>query len=693
MSFSFVTAYPWWFLIVCPLAGFLAAGFLYSRSLKKSEAKGLTWSLFGLRFLAVTFLTFLLLGIFIRKQTRDIEKPVIVFAQDDSESLVIGKDSTYLRNDYRKSVEAFIEKLGDEYDVQAYSFGSDFSEGLKWSYKDKETDFSGLFSELEARFSNRNLGAVILASDGIYNKGTNPLFSSANLKAPFFSIALGDTNPRRDLFISRIAANRMAYLGNTFPLQVIVDARKCEGNKSRLTVSKDGKILYSSELSIDKPFFSHTVSLQLEAKETGVQRYTVNVSPVNGELSIKNNTRDVFIDVLDSREKILIVGRAPHPDLGAIRNAIESSQTYQADVLLADDVVKPVNQYNLVILHSIPFNSSNSNSLIQKIREAQVPVLYIAGNGTDWNAMNTLYSSVTVSDNRGRFNEVQPSVNRSFSLFQVTDELRSKLEKFPPLSAPFGIYRSSAGVNVLLFQKIGMVATQNPLMSFTEVNNVRTGMITGDGLWKWRMTDYALHGDHAAFNELFSKIVQFLSSKVNKSQFRINAKNSFAENESVEFDAELYNESFEPVNEDEVGLVITNSDGRKFPFTFSKTATAYHLNAGTFPPGEYSYEANVKGKKLTAKGRFIVTQLIAEQTNTVADHLLLNNLSEGKGGSMYYPDELEKLFNEITARKDITSVSYVQTTMRELIEEKWLFALILLLFGLEWFIRKYNGLY
>lgn len=694
MSFSFVTAYPWWFLLFCPLAGFLAAGILYYRSFRaEPESRTIASVLFAFRSLAITILVFLLFGPFIRKQNKEVEKPVIVFAQDDSESLNIGKDSAYYRTGYREAVSGLIDKLREDYDVQTFSFGSRLTEGLEWKYDDKETDFSELFTELEARYSNRNLGAVIIASDGIYNKGNNPVFSSASLKAPFFTIALGDTNPKKDIFISRVAANKIAYLGNTFPIQVIVDARKCEGATSRLTVRKNGQKLYEAEVKVNREFFSQTFSLQLEAKETGVQHYTINVQNIANELSTRNNTRDLFIDVLDSREKVLIIGRAPHPDLGAIKNGIESSQTYQADVQLIDELKAPLRQYNLVMLHNIPFNSPTSAALVQQLKNASLPVLLINGNSTDWNLLKELSPGLAITDFKGRFNEVQPAVNKSFALFQVTDELRSKIEKWPPLSAPFATYRSAAGLNVLAFQKIGMVTTENPLLSFTEVNGLRTGVITGEGLWRWRMADYALHGDHAAFNELFSKMVQYLSSRVNKSQFRINVKNSFTENEPIEFDAELYNEAFEPVNEDEVSIVLINSESKRFPFTFSKTATAYHLNAGTFPPGEYRYEASVKGKPFSAKGRFIISPLIAEQTNTIADHLMLNNLASAKGGKMYHPSDLEKLYNDLKSREDITSVSFIQTTMKEIIEERWIFFIILIFLAAEWFIRKYNGLY
>ncbi len=38
-----------------------------------------------------------------------------------------------------------------------------------------------------------NLGAVVLAGDGIYNQGVEPLFAASGLSVPIYTIALGDT--------------------------------------------------------------------------------------------------------------------------------------------------------------------------------------------------------------------------------------------------------------------------------------------------------------------------------------------------------------------------------------------------------------------------------------------------------------------------------------------------------------------
>lgn len=261
--------------------------------------------------------------------------------------------------------------------------------------------------------------------------------------------------------------------------------------------------------------------------------------------------------------------------------------------------------------------------------------------------------------------------------------------------APFGNYKSISSNNTMLYQRIGMVETEQPLIVFNSMGGRKTAIIAGEGIWKWRLYDYAVHNNHDIFNKFVSKIVQYLALQVDKSFFRVICKNDFYENEPLLFDAEVYNESYELINNPEVIMNIINSDNKKFPYTFSKTSNAYRLNSGMFPVGEYRYEARVKtgNKILTEEGEFSVSPIQVEFVNTVADHQLLYNLAQKHDGSMVYASNLSDLLEMIGERGDIKSVSYTQKRLKELINLKWVFFLLLILLSAEWFLRKRSGAY
>jgi hypothetical protein len=232
-------------------------------------------------------------------------------------------------------------------------------------------------------------------------------------------------------------------------------------------------------------------------------------------------------------------------------------------------------------------------------------------------------------------------------------------------------------------------------MLFTESQDGRKGIITGEGIWKWRLYDYARHKDHRHFNELINKTVQYLGLREQKKNFRVNHAADFSESQSLIFDAEVYNESYELVTDPEVEMTLKNEEGKQFPYVFNKAGKGYYLDAGKFPPGTYSWEARTTqgGRPLTDAGRFSISAINLEAMNTAADHQLLRQLSRDNGGEMFHPGEIDALAAQILDRDDIKPVTYTRKSYRDLLNDWRLLALIILLLTAEWFLRKRSGSY
>lgn len=126
---------------------------------------------------------------------------------------------------------------------------------------------------------------------------------------------------------------------------------------------------------------------------------------------------------------------------------------------------------------------------------------------------------------------------------------------------------------------------------------------------------------------------------------------------------------------------------------FSRTEVAYQLDAGTLPPGNYSYTAstNFGNKPLKASGLFYVNNIVAEYQQTIANHQLLSTMASTSNGKMYMPKDLLKIVKDIESNEEIKTLSYENRKYEELINFKWLFVLIMSLLTLEWFFRKRNG--
>ncbi len=690
---NIITEYPIWFFLFCLLAGFSYSIFLYWKDKKLNETSiWLTRLMATFRFFAVTVLSFLLLSPLLKSTNREVEKPIIIIAQDNSESLIVGKDSSFIKKEYKEKLQKLINDLGDKYEVRTYSFADKIkeitsSDSLK--FNEKQTDFSSFFDEIETRYSNCNVGAIIVSSDGLFNKGSNPVYSSEKIKTTIYTVALGDTTVNKDIILLKTEHNRLAYLGKEFPIEIVVNAKQLKGKTTTLTVSKGEATLFNQTINLNSDAFILTIPVLLQAKEVGLQHYKVKLSTLPEEVSFANNAADVFIEVLDARQKILILSDAPHPDVAAIKESIESNQNYEVESYLLSDFDKSLKKYNLVILHSLPSMQNPASKILTELNNADIPVWSFSG------ANALLQTDLTKPTYTQKTNEVEPVLDQNFPLFTISDEFRKTVKDFPAVVCPFTTYQTENNSNVLFYQRIGIVDTKKPLMLFNNVGENKIAIFTGEGIWRWRLQDFAAHNNHNLFDEFISKTVQYLSVKADKSFFRITGPTSFLENEAIQLEAEVYNESYELINEPEVNITISNSENKKFPFSFSKTSNAYRLNAGMMPVGEYSYEAKVKiGEKIFLQhGKFSVSALQIELTNTTADHQLLFTLAKKHNGEMVYPKDLDKLVNKLNSRDDIKPISYSEKKLTDLINLKWIFFLILALLSVEWFMRKRNGAY
>jgi hypothetical protein len=694
---SIITQAPVWLIILCLLAGLVYAGALYFKDrFNRTYGQTLATLLGILRFVCVSLLALFLLKPLIKSIDRKVEKPVIVIAQDNSESLVVGKDSSYFKGSYNQSLNELIQKFGDDYEVRTYNFGDHVSEGIdSLQFNQKLTDFSGLLEEIYTRFSGRNLGAIVIASDGLYNKGNNPVYAYKKLNVPVYTIALGDTTIHRDALISNVAVNRLAYLGNKFPMEITIEGRKALGENATLTVSRKGNTLFSENIAFDKERYVRTFPLTLDANEIGLQKYSIHLSNINGEMTMVNNHKDVFIDVLDSRQKVLILAYTPHPDLNAIRDAITANESYKVDVQLAKDFNGELNAYSMIIFHQLPGAGSSGLSLVTTAMEQKIPSIFIWGSNTDFNAFNKLNLGYSLTNFMNNTTDIGGQFADDFALFTLDEKTTNMFKTMPPLTTPFGDYSFSPGVSALLYQQVGQIKTRKPLISFNKVNENKIGLIAGEGIWRWKLSAFQQFESHEVWNNFITKLIQYTAAKEDKSLFRVTGKNDFLENEPIVFDAEVYNQSYEPITNKEVAMRILSEEGKEYNYLFTLNGNRYRLNAGLLPTGNYSYEASVSGDAgiLKEKGEFSVSPLQLEIVNTIADHRLLYQLAKDNNGEMVFPQNMNSLADMVKSKKEIVPISFENKTLNELINYKWILFLILALLCGEWLLRKRAGTY
>lgn len=688
--------YPLWVLLVCPLAGLLFAGLLYYRNNDHAEIpKTFRIAAAVFRFFSITLILLLIFSPLLRTMGKEKDDPIIVVVQDNSQSIRYSKDSTYYNGEYKTKLNKLTNNLSQSYETVVYTAGEKLTQNGTVDFSEKQTDYEQIFKELEAVYAGRNIGAIILAGDGLYNKGIHPVYRVKNLKAPVFAVAMGDSSLRKDVYIRHVNANKLAYLNNKFPVEINIGADKFKGKTAAVKVSADGKPLFSQTISITDERYDITIPLTLDADKPGTRKYLVSIDPVDGEYTRQNNTFPFYVEVIDGRRKILLLAEGPHPDLGALMQALSVNENYEADLQYISDFSGRIEEYSLAVMYQLPGQGNQATEITQRLAKSEISTWYVLGTRSNLFAFNQLDAGLKITNAGAKPDEATPAYNSGFGAFTISDNLQKLLGKVPPLHTPFGNYELKAGAEILFYRKIGLTTTQSPALMFFPEPRRRTAILTGEGIWRWGLEDYEQNQNREQFNELVSKIVQYLAVTEDKSRFRVTAKNLYPETENVLIDAELYNESYELINTPEAMITIKNADGKSFPYTFSRTANAYRLDAGKIPAGDYTFNAytNFGGKKLEKNGSFTVSQINVESINTRADYEVMSRLANETDGEFFTANQLDMIPEKIKSREDIRPLTYTTGQLKNLSDFKWIFFLILAFLAGEWFIRKFFGRY
>ena len=685
---------PIWMLALSLLAGLAAATVLYFRNKKQHYGKALTIILFALRTLIVGLVVLLLFNPLIRQKFSSVETPTIILAHDNSSSVVLCKDSAFYKKDYLTQFEQFRKDLNADFQVDEYLFGEEVRDFERLDFSDQLTDLSSLIKTLDRRYYKRNVGAVLLFSDGIYNRGFEPELVAENFPFPIHTVVLGDTVSYSDLAIRNVHYNKVVSLGATFPVRVTVAARDLAGRKAQLTLKEGGRIIEKRDIEIPSNRFSKEVDFMLDATKKGVMPIDIEVSGIAEEEHLLNNVRHIFIEVLDQKYKLLCVAASPHPDLGALRSVLNDN--YEVDFCFGKENLPEFSNYDLVVLHQVPSAKMDFNALKAQLdKNVKLPVLFVVGNETDKGLLGKLQNVYELhSGATNTLMDVKAHLNTSFSTFTFDDKAEQLIAKYPPLALPHMEINALQNHDDLLLQEVMGVKSGLPLLSFAS-DRRKMAFLFGTNIWRWRLFEYYQSKNHDVFEELFSKTLKYLLLSANDGS-AIYAKENYYSNEPVIITAELRNPNNELVTDPDVTIQIVNKlTNEVYDYTFSKRDHDYQLNAGLLPEGLYQYklEAQMGDRRINVNGTFSVVAIGIEEQQLTADMERMRNVARLTNGNCYTARELQQLFADLHNDSRITSVEHHESRFEDLIHSKWIFFVLIGLAAVEWLLRKMFGSY
>ena len=670
----------------------LAAGISYFLYFRNTDSVSLTTTqrvfLAILRGLSLFLIFLFLLSPLIERTKKIKQLPILAVAFDNSQSV---KSFATSYNELAKTLK---NKFTDDYQLEFWSFGAKVENTESFTGTDRRSDYGQMLKTLKNNYLNKNIGALVLFGDGIYNQGQDPENFASGLKFPVYSIGVGDTTRKTDASIRNVKTNKIAFLKNKFPVEIEMKFSKLKNKIAYIDIENNHKSVYSTTVSMTSDDDFKLEFANLEASEVGLQHYKIKIRPFDGEANLKNNEYEFVIQIMENKQKILMLSDSPHPDLGAIRTSIKELQNYDIKMITGNVIPDSLSSYSLIVLNQIPSLKNAASTVLSQIKASRIPVLFLVGPNSMLAQLNSLDMGLKISSSTNT-EEVQSAFDSNFSFFVLSDATKEIIESSPPLLSPFGNTELAPTIQNLAYQNIRNIRTNKTMMAFGGDKGRKVGFIVGEGLWRWRLYDFQLNGNHEAFDELVQKTIQYLALKEKEDNFNVYHLALFQETDNIELTAELYNDSYQLVNSPDVSIRIKNDSLKEFTYLFDRTDDYYRLNAGNLEPGDYTFEADTKlgNQSFTEKGNFSIVKNEIEIQNNQADFGVLYQLSQQTGGQFYPFENYGTLLDAIKGNKQITAQQHKQTLQIEWINLKLLFFLLILLFGAEWFYRKYWGIY
>ncbi len=639
------------------------------------------WILAFLRFISVFGVLLLLINPVLSRKTYEVIKTPLPIVVDNSSSIIDLKVDATAKELHQKLISN--SALRNKFDVQSYRFDSEFESSTTLDFKGTQTNIEEAAKNLKSIYKNAVFPTVLI-TDGNQTSGNDYVYSfDATNKV--YPLVVGDTTTFLDLKVSQLNVNKYAFHKNKFPVEVFLNYSGTKSLNAIFKITQGNSTLATQNVAFSPSKKSAVVNVLLPANQVGLQIFKASISSGEAEKNTYNNTKNFAVEVIDQKTNIAIVTEINHPDVGALKRAIESNAQRKVTILKLNDV-KTLDDFNVMILYQ---PSSNFKTLMENIQESGINTFIITGISTDYALLNQQQNNLVfkMSGQREDYSAVYQS---QFNLFALDD---IGFEQFPPLQNAFGTITTNSNVSVLLSSKIRNIETNAPMLAFAENQGKRSAFLLGENLWKWRMQNHIDTKSYEKFDVFIDKIVQYLASNNSKKSLVVNHESFYNSGDAIEITAQFFNKNYELDDKARLTISVTNKNTRKVKqYDLLKSNNAYKVNLDGLSAGQYTFAVKELNTNTVYNGYFEILDFDIEKQFVNPDLNRLKQLATQTQGQVYAPDQVDTLIKSLLDNTAYKAIEKAIVKKTPLIDWVWLLVLIAIALSSEWFIRKYNGL-
>lgn len=708
-DFSLLISGSWWLLLLFTAIVAVLGYYYYKNSLADlSPIK--KFFLRIIRFAVIFLLLLLAFEPIADFEFENVIRPQHFIFLDRSKSLFAEDAETK-----KEMMTTFESRLSNstnlEYEI--FSFGDSVSStgnnlDIK-SSKSAVTNFEKIFSFLKKE--KLTPSTITIISDGIINDGENPIYIAEKINIPIFTIGLGDTATQFNLKINDVVHNSVIYAGQPTTIRVSAVLEGKENTSTVLDFFEEDKLISTSSVDLKSNSLAN-INFEYTPKTGGEKKLSLRLREVSGEKNVEDNKKIIFIKALGSKTKITLLSGVPSFDQRYIKAALQKDTNNHVDVfsflpngeiLEGNNLKKILDESEILFLINFPSNNC-TNDVVQMvtkvISERSLPYFFLLTNNLDAQKLKLFGSTLPIifRENISPTKNVQPLLNEQQirnPILGLDNSRTGQLWNNLPV-----VYQSGWDVNgkpestILLTTIINNIPLKTPMLITRKFAKEKSILINASDIWRWKML--ANKQTEFLFDNFILNCAKWLNADEELQRINIRTNKKFyAQGEEVNFFGEVYDESFNPVNDAEIKIVLQLQGGKSEKFSLISSGNGYYettfqpMNAGDY---EFTGAIEVNGKNIgSSKGRFNVGEIDIEMLNLKTDVEFLNLLADKTGGKFFF-NNFEGVFEILES--NIHNKEKIIREKKEIAvwNYDWILFLIILLFGIEWFIRKREGL-
>jgi len=549
--------------------------------------------------------------------------------------------------------------------------------------------------------------AVFILSDGATNAPANP--TEAPWPFKIYSLCIGDSGRAADRALTGIDAPAVATAGDSVLVSVRMTASGAP-EKAILTYRANREEQHRT-VELDGGGRAQETTFGFVPDTAGIYKVTADLATADGEIATANNHIETRVYVEPRKHRALLLAVSPDWESAflarrlAKNDRLELEVAYQA--LAGQHGYKPwpqsfdsLSAYDLVIVADMPPARwlGISANLERHLRDDAAGVLFLLGSKAargEWSdAQQRLVQIQWSAQPPGVYLVTAPvylsAVGRyhPVSTLDTTAERAAQLWTGLPLLT--GVIPSvpAAGAVALVENDFGVQSW--PVVVSGRFGRGRVLTITGYPVWRWDFATAANEEEAGWAPAFWHAATRWLTLADQGGQMTVTpAADPVPALTPPQLSAMVLDESWQPLRSAVVTAELRDSTGAVVQTIELQPEQPgrYSGSGRPLPPGDYTYSvrARVDTTEIAAtEGRLSVTAVTREELFPASRPDVLDRLASETGGKRLSPDDWSTMLAGFPGSSE-QRVSYGSF---RLWESPWFLLVVLLLFSVEWILRR-----